>query len=352
MNQLTSHVATRIVVRPIEESPTQIEAWKRFVDQHPLATTDHQWGWRRILSESFGFAPHYLGAWSGQTLVGILPLFRVPRGWRRWALCSIPFGNYGGICAESEEAAQALLEEAKALLGRAGAAYLELRHRMPLADERLQARPLHTRFYLPLTHTPEHHLQQLGGKNHKRITKALHEGVRLVVRRDLDALFAIHAHTFRRLGSPCFPRRYFELILEDLPSEILFAAVGEQLIAYRLVLLFKDCLVSQFAGSLTPYLHYHPNHVLWWFEIQRAYEGGFKEIDQCRSRLNSGSADFKRTLRMAEEPLHYQYLVSDGRLPSTRSPSNPRYRWLIATWQRLPLAVTQLLGPKVVKYFA
>jgi hypothetical protein len=50
------------------------------------------------------------------------------------------------------------------------------------------------------------------------------------------------------------------------------------------------------------------------------------------------------------EPLHYEYfLVRAAQLPNL-SPTNPKYERMIRLWQRLPLRVTQMLGPPVARY--
>jgi hypothetical protein len=77
-----------------------------------------------------------------------------------------------------------------------------------------------------------------------------------------------------------------------------------------------------------------------------------KELDYCRNRTDSGSANFKRSLHLNEEPLMYQYYLPKGRALPQRNPSNPKYQWVIRAWQRLPLGMTQWLGPAVVRFLA
>lgn len=341
-------------VKTFGGDPMEARQWDEFVARNEQATSDHLWGWRRILSESFGYRPIYLGAIEGDRLTGILPLFLIPRGFRRVALSSIPFGNYGGICADSKEAALALLHEAKELLHREKADYLELRHQVPLPDKTLQPQRLYNRFRLPLTGDPEIHFRQLNSTSRKRITRSVHTGLRLVVSRDVGLLYPIHLHTFRRLGSPCFPRRYFELILEEFPgsTEIYFVVFQNLHIAYHLNLFFKNSLVSQLGGSLAHFQKHNPMYFLYWCEIQEGCARGLKELDRCRSRPDSGSAEHKRWLRMVEEPLGYQYYLPNGNGLPQRNPSNPKYQWLIRTWQHLPIPLTQLIGPRVVRYLA
>ncbi len=341
-------------VRFFQDTPGDAGTWDQYVARQDGATVDHLWGWRRVLSESFGFTPHYLGAVEDGQLVGILPMFRMPRGFGRAALSSIPFGNYGGICADTEEVAAALLEEARELMRRTRAAYVELRHRTAMRGETLQQRSVYSRFWIPLTGDAHEHLRHLGQHNRAKVRKAEKSGLQIKVCRDLAPVYPIHLHTTHRLGTPCFPRRYFELILETFASqaEIHLACLDSQPVAYTLSLIFKETFVCQFNGSLEPFFKYYPNHLLIWHGIERACTLQLREFDYCRSRSTSGSADFKRKMHLIEEPLAYQYELVNGKSLPQRNPSNPKYQWMIRTWQRLPLSLTQWLGPTVVRYFA
>src|SRR5687768_1736282 len=89
---------------PIALPPTVSEdvaavEWDAFVEQHPDATGDHLWHWRRVIETVFGHESVYLGARRGDQLVGVLPLvlFR-SRLFGRFAV-SMPFLNYGGVLA-------------------------------------------------------------------------------------------------------------------------------------------------------------------------------------------------------------------------------------------------------------
>ena len=344
----------RVDIRLFNDTPADEQAWEAYVARSPQATSDHRWGWRRVLGKAFGFAPHFLAAVEQERVVGILPLFEVPRGFRRVALVSIPFGNYGGICADAPAAAAALLAAAKDLLAERRGECLELRHRVPVAEETLQLQPLYHRFSLPIDGGPEAMFQAMSSNKRRQVRRAIGGGLRVIVSRDVGPLYPIHVHTSRRLGTPCFPRRYFEEILREFgdTATILFVIKADRPIAFDVLLPFKDSLVCQFSGSLTPFFSFYPNDFLFWCAIQHGYALGLHEIDYCRSRTDSGSAAFKRQLRMREEPLAYQYYLPHGQPVPQRNPSNPKYRLAIRAWQRLPLGLTRALGPAIVRYLA
>jgi serine/alanine adding enzyme len=52
---------------------------------------------------------------------------------------------------------------------------------------------------------------------------------------------------------------------------------------------------------------------------------------------------------MAERPLPYCYFGVRATSMPELNPTNPRFRLLIKAWQQLPVGLTKLIGPIVVK---
>ena len=62
----------------------------------------------------------------------------------------------------------------------------------------------------------------------------------------------------------------------------------------------------------------------------------------------SGAYAFKRQWGATPRPSVWQYHVRTGVVGELRSDSL-RYRRLVRVWQRLPLRLTRLLGPRIVR---
>ena len=186
------------------------------------------------------------------------------------------------------------------------------------------------------------------------IKRAQNQALTVESSRDLTDLYAIHTKTVHRLGTPCFPRRYFQLILDTFGEHavIYYVLHQGQRIAYDLMVMHKRSLICQFNGSLSEFFQLKPNNLLFWHAIERGCERGFTEVDYCRSRKDSGSSEFKRRLHFTEAPLGHQYYLSKGRSLPERNPSNPKYQLLIRAWQQLPLGMTKVMGPPLVRYLA
>ena len=91
----------------------------------PGPSVYHLAAWAGVIHRVFGHRTRFLAA-RRERLVGVLPLvlFHSPL-FGRFAV-SMPFVNYGGIVADSDEAREALLAAAVAHVRAAGSTYLEL----------------------------------------------------------------------------------------------------------------------------------------------------------------------------------------------------------------------------------
>ena len=98
-----------------------------YVRTHPLATPFHLSGWSRAVAKGCGQANHYLIAEHGAAIVGALPLTAVHSPLFGRALVSSAFAVGGGVLADDEGVAKALVDEAVAMAERLTCPTLELR---------------------------------------------------------------------------------------------------------------------------------------------------------------------------------------------------------------------------------
>ena len=82
--------------------------------------------------------------------------------------------------------------------------------------------------------------------------------------------------------------------------------------------------------------------------LERAIGRGQDAFDFGRSSPESNTYQFKRQWGASPEPAEWQYYVRRGDAADMR-PDNPRYRRLIRIWQRLPVGLTRLIGPPIVR---
>jgi hypothetical protein len=102
------------------------------------------------------------------------------------------------------------------------------------------------------------------------------------------------------------------------------------------------------ASSLREYNATCANMLMYRHLLDRAVLRGQKIFDFGRSTENGPTHQFKKQWGAAPVPATWQYWVRQGALGEMR-PDNPRYQRLIRIWQKLPLRLTQTLGPWIVR---
>jgi hypothetical protein len=83
--------------------------------------------------------------------------------------------------------------------------------------------------------------------------------------------------------------------------------------------------------------------------MRRASERGVRIFDYGRSKDGTGSFHFKKNWGFAPEPLPYQYRLVRAREVPNVSPANPKYRLLVGVWRRVPLTVSNWVGPWIAR---
>ncbi|GFO66563.1 hypothetical protein GMLC_01420 [Geomonas limicola] len=328
-------------------------SWDAFVQAHPEATSYHLCAWRRVIEESFGHCGHYLAALDGAGQVaGVLPLVHMKSRLFGNFLVSMPFMNYGGLLLANQEAQVPLLEAADRLRRDLGADYVELRH-LDFEVPGLATRRHKVTMMLRLATDVESQWAALHFKLRNHIRKAQKNGLTAVFGgvELLDGFYDVFAHNMRDLGTPVYARSFFHNVLTTLPESTRLFAVRHQgmIIAAGLVSRHRDTLEIPWSSSLVQYRPLCANNLLYWEAISWAISEGCSYFDFGRSTPDEGTFNFKKQWGAVPVPLAWQYLMpKDARLPDL-GPKSPKYQAAIRVWKRLPVRITRILGPAIVR---
>jgi FemAB-related protein (PEP-CTERM system-associated) len=327
-------------------------AWDDYVCCRPEASVYHRAAWAGLLQRVFGHRTHYLAACAGDQIVGVLPLvlFKTPLFGR--FTVSMPFVNAGGIVADSSEAARALLAAAIDTTKSARGSYLELRHTCRLFPD-LPVLTHKVEMILPLQATIDDQWRLLDRKLRNQVRKAEKSGL-TVVRGGLELLDSFHevlARNMRDLGSPFHAKRFFAEILQAFPerTRLLCVRLGAVPVAASLVIWHGADIEVPWASSLRAYNSLCPNVLLYWDMLRFSIEQRFARFDFGRSTPKEGTFNFKQQWGAEAHPLFWEYWVRANRPLPDRSPKNTKFSTAIAAWRRLPLGVTNTLGPLIVR---
>jgi FemAB-related protein (PEP-CTERM system-associated) len=339
-----------IAIRPLADSDAP--AWEAFVAAAPDATLFHGLAWRRVVAKSLGHDTYYRCAWRGERLAGVLPLVHVRSPIFGKSLVSVGFGVYGGIVAEDDAAAQALADDAARLGESLGVDHVELRQ---IGERDLgwtQKSDLYVTFCRALAPSSDANLKAIPRKKRADLRKAIdNRQLSVKVGADLDTFYRIYSESLRNLGTPVMPRRFYKAILEELgPAAELSAVYGpDGPLAALMTFYFRDRTMPYYGGATPAARPLHAYDLLYWSLMERAVQRSAPLYDFGRSKRGTGSFDYKTYWGFTPEPLHYAFhLVGKAELPDV-NPLNPKYRLMIETWRRLPLAVANAIGPWVAR---
>ena len=327
-------------------------AWEAYADRASGASGYHGLVWPRIIREAFGHPAYPLAAYAGDRITGILPLVLVAGPLFGRFRVSLPFVNYGGLLADDAESASALLEEARALMMRLRARSVELRHTgVPRLG--LPALGHKASLILPLPGDPDLLWNGLKDKVRNQVRKARKNGLETVEGHAelLDDFYRVFCVNMRALGTPVYGRIFFERILARLPKTTRVLAVRRngRCLAAGVLYRHKDRLEMPWASSLPESRPLCANVLLYWQALRRACQSGCRTFDFGRSSPDSGPWRFKRQWGADPLPLSWEYLLAPGMAPPDLNTQNPRFQAAIGLWKRLPLAVTNALGPRIVR---
>lgn len=331
-------------------SPDREKAWKNFVKDSSLATSAHLLGWRNVVEKTYHHTPYYFMAMDGGTVVGCLPLFLIKSRLFGRFLTTAPYLSYGGLLAEDEEAARALVEAAKELAYEQKARYVEIRG-LNKVGHGLQLKEKYCMYLLSLAPDPEAVWRGLEKRARSAVRRAINSGVTVEWGAHLMSDFVeILCRLMRDLGTPFHGEPLYRNILDEFSgqAEIFMARYQGRLIGAGLTVTTGKTLAWPYGGCLKIYRDLAAMSLLTWEIIRYGCQRGSTSLDLGRSQWNSGTALFKRQWGARPFPLFYEYHMTDGVTMPDMDPTNPRFRFALAVWKRLPVFAARALGPLII----
>ena len=334
--------------------PADHVIWDAYVDRHPRGSLYHKSTWRQVIEGVFGHRSYSLGTRRANgELAGVLPLTRLKSRLFGDFLVSLPFVNYGGALGDDAAIEVGLMEAAAELARELGCGHLELRDDIARQTD-WPTRTDKVEMLLDLPDDPDTLLRAIGAKARAQIRRPARE--RATVHRGgaelLADFYAVFARNMRDLGTPVYSRHLFTAILDAYPenAHIISVRVADRPAAAGFLLAHRDRVEIPWASSIRDYNRIGVNMLLYWEALKWAIEQGYRRFDFGRSTRDGGTYRFKAQWGARPRQLYWHYWLRGGGALPALTPSNPKYRLAIATWQRLPVPITRLLGPHLVKY--
>jgi FemAB-related protein (PEP-CTERM system-associated) len=319
--------------------------WDSFVQSCPDATFFHRAGWKYVIETSFGHRCYFLYAQRAGAICGVLPLVHIKSALFGNSLVSTGFTVGGGPAVTDVDALPVLEGAASDLADQLDVDFLEFRSGTQSRSDWANNAGLYVHFAKPIGPDSENDMLAIPRKQRAMVRKGIKAGLTSVIDDHVDRLHPVYAESVRNLGTPVFSKAYFRNLLETFSPDLDIVTVVRdgQAIASVMNFYFRDQVLPYYGGGVLAARNVAGNDFMYWEVMRRAVDRGCRKFDFGRSKQGTGAYSFKKNWGFEPQPLTYEYKLRKLK------PLNPKYRFFIAAWKKLPLPVAGLLGPYIVR---
>ena len=349
----TTHPALTVWVHPSARVGARLPELTAFAMKEKVAPLSRHPEWLNVLREGLQQEVFALEVRMHDETCGFLPLAFIDTMLFGRFLVSLPYLSSNGVIADAPDVQSLLVGRALELADELDVNHLELRHERPVEHPALDGElssKVHMRMELP--DTPEALWKGFDAKVRNQIRKGEKNGFRIEWGGEelLEPFYTVLSRNMRDLGTPVYGRGLFSAILNTFPDDAEIAVVwdGETPVASALLLHGSGWTEVPTASSLREYNSSCANMMLYRHLLDRAIARGQEIFDFGRSTTDGPTFKFKRQWGAEPAPATWQYALRNGELDSMR-PDNPRYGQMIRFWRKLPVRLTRVLGPSIVR---
>lgn len=337
--------SNEISVNVCSEAPAD---WDAFVESDPRSSFCHLSGWTEVLGGALGLEALFFEARADGSLVGVLPVYRMPRLLSGTVLVSVPYLNYGGPLG-TEPARTALIDAAVAEAHRGRDRRLEIRTRYSLAADMPRGRAKVT-VTLPLPDDSKTLFEDgFRSKLRSQIRRPMREGMESRFGPDeREAFYYVFSRNMRDLGTPVLPAGFFQRIADSFQDIVDFGVIyheGEPVAAgcgFR----WRTEFEMTWASSLRELNRLSPNMLLYWSFMERCIAGGATCFNFGRCTPGGGTHRFKQQWGGEDEGLPWIQWPDEA---EPEGGSSGFFHKATSVWSRLPLPVANRLGPVIAR---
>jgi FemAB-related protein (PEP-CTERM system-associated) len=328
--------------------------WNGYVERHPHASVYHRWEWLEVFERTYGARAFPLMARYGGAVTGVLPLVRVGPPGTAGKLVALPWFGHGGAVADDDATWRCLLDAAGALRGELGAAHVELRHAHEVPAGALPTREGKVLMRLDVSVGEEALLKAVGAKTRADVRRPEKEGMTAHVggAELVGEFHAVYADVMRDLGSPSHARALFEGAARAMPDRTFVVVVRYEggAVGGGFLAGMGDTLEIPCAGTRHGFARLRGNMLLYWTVIREAMRRGYRSFSFGRSSEDSGTYTFKKNWGARPTPLPYHYLLPPDRTLPASAGESPVLARVSDAWKRLPVGLTERVGPRLVRW--
>ncbi|MDX1473480.1 MAG: FemAB family PEP-CTERM system-associated protein [Reinekea sp.] len=332
-----------------EEQPTDSEL-ETFFERHADGNQYQRPVIFKVIKTQFGHDTIWLCARANGTILGILPITIMKSRLFGSFGVSTPYFNYGGPLSHYQNITTQLIQAADTLRAKYSLSKIEIRTTLPDLPFPSDTRKASMVRRLPASKAELE--QELGTKVRAQCKKATeHQPVFKFGHQELvDDFYRVFAENMRDLGTPVYPKQWFSRLIcqPEMKSHIIVCYLNKKPVAAAFLIGVNDMLEIPWASCLRRANPMNMNMWMYRQILDFAIEQGYQFFDFGRSSKDASTYRFKK--QWGPEPIqHYWYTLNGSNIAdSGLNPDNPKFKLLIAIWQRLPVWLANLIGPRII----
>jgi len=331
-------------------------AWDAYVAGHSGATPFHSRAWCEAIANATGHRCHLVTARdTNGVLTGLLPLHHIRSPLFGQALVGSGFAVDGGILADDQTVAATLAQGAADMSRSLNVPSVELRGGpQPDGEGWRREEGVYAGFARDLAADDAAELLAIPRKQRAEVRKALESGLTVTTgtsateRRDH---YRIYATSVRNLGTPVFPKKLFDAVLDAFgdAADILTVHDNGRPVASVLSLYWRGTVMPYWGGGLAEARQLRANELMYFALMGHARAKGCARFDFGRSKLGTGPFAYKKNWGFEPRPLVYARWLARGETARETNPNSAKYRLQVDLWKKLPLWAANRIGPLIAR---
>ncbi|HOY21893.1 MAG TPA: FemAB family PEP-CTERM system-associated protein [Cellvibrio sp.] len=336
-----------------EITSNQLESWYAFVSTMPNATAYHQKAWADVILQSFDNPTRVWAAFDSHNNIigGIALTFFSSALFGKFAV-SVPYVNYGGVLTAYFNIAQALLAHLPNICTDESLSHIEVRTMQEnLARDSSSKK---ASMILSLPKSSEELDKNLGSKIRAQYKKCEEHGpeIRFGKIELLNDFYAVFARNMRDLGTPVYGKNWFANIINStaIDSTLAVVYIHEKPVSAGFLVGYKGMLEIPWASTVKEANAFNTNMWMYRKILDFAIEKNFDFFDFGRSTQDAGTYKFKKQWGTVPFVHHWYKVLPNGNSDAPElNPDNPKFALMIAAWKMMPVWLSRIVGPRIIR---
>jgi hypothetical protein len=309
----------------------------------------HSSAWARVLTETYGFTPHYFIERKRGRLKKVVPVMEVDSLWTGRRGVSLPFTDYCDPIVEDQDGFTEIFEQIKTVGQRRGWDYLELRG----IDGAFGSGPRSVEYYghlLDLSGGEAAIKKKFRSSTLRNIKKAEASGVEVEVLQSMEGIrefYRLNSLTRRDHGLPPQPWKFFENIHINILNKgrgfLVLSIKEHRAISGVVIFFFGETAVYKYGASDKRYQHMRPSNLAMWKGIAKCMELGLKRLCLGRTDLgHQGLKQFKEGWGAVQSKIAYRKFNFNSQSFEISEKNNAGLPGILL--RRFPLPILKTMG--------